>query len=79
LLTKCQEKKEEPLTVATLWDTVFLSFGSFSLLFAFKKKENEQAFSKKRLDCHVALLLAMTRSFLVSKLKIRKGWFFYSF
>jgi len=33
----------EALTVLTLWDTVFLSFGSFSLLFAFKKKENEQA------------------------------------
>jgi len=27
--------------VLTLWDTVFLSFGSVFLLFASKKKENE--------------------------------------
>jgi len=33
--------------VLTLWDTVFLSFGSFSLLFAFKKKENEHAGNKQ--------------------------------
>ena len=32
-----------PLTVLTLCDTVFLSFGSVFLLFAFKKKENEQS------------------------------------
>jgi len=30
-----------PLTVLTLWDTVFLSFGYVFFLFAFKKKENE--------------------------------------
>jgi hypothetical protein len=33
--------------VLTLWDKVFLSFGSFSLLFTFKKKENEHAGNKQ--------------------------------
>ena len=31
-----------------LWDKVFLSFGSFSLLFAVKKKENERTGIKKK-------------------------------
>jgi len=34
----------KPLTVATLCDTVFLSFGSVFFIFAFKKKENEHRF-----------------------------------
>jgi len=36
-----------PLIMLTLWDKVFLSFGSFSLLFAVKKKENEHTVIKK--------------------------------
>ncbi|HBG48993.1 MAG TPA: hypothetical protein DDW90_05730 [Cyanobacteria bacterium UBA9971] len=36
-----------PLTVSTLWGIVFFSFGLFSFLFAFKKKENEQVKNKE--------------------------------
>ena len=50
-------KGASPLTVSTLWGLVFLSFGSFSILFAFKKKENEQAENfEDWIDCHVEAL-----------------------
>jgi len=46
-LTKCQEKKEEPLTMLTPWDTVFLSFGSFSLFLRPKRKKMNKRFQRK--------------------------------